>query len=726
MKKLFLIFTLLLTAFILAGCNSGGSDIDIDYTEVASAPTHLVITNKVLSWDQVAEADKYIIYVNGEVVATVKANSYDFSALTQSVLVFQVQTDAKRGYQNSGLSVSIAYVANRATEISQTQVLISSLIENSPNGFAEALVDKGMVSSEFEALIDELNAFMETAGSSEGDILVLSGALQTLIASNINFEALINAFLLFVPALIEGNISDLNEEIVWYQYYIDQYGDYGGYYQSQIDEYQSQILMYQELQSAIESSRDDVVLSALHTIEYFVSIVNQLDTEFFTTVQSFVNSESPAEFETSEIILIKEELAAAMLDNLPTMQDMVVLFELISALSSSVSGETSMVNYPTENAAQALLSIEAFAKIIDTIDAAFVNDLKSFYIDDPDTYPIEAMILTIKYFDIFQRENDRLIQEMRNVLSLDQQKALFEDYITAVIGLDEASIGISSNFIDLFVFEDYYVLDDFAYDLMDPVLKWFVDTDGEILRLIYDSSSQDPMGNATANYYEGLLNQIEVMRYASQLVTLISNDVPSDVANALSGIIASSLMLSNNPLLDSSKITDSEFENLYGDVRTNLESEMMTFITLINLFAKKTNSADLFDDWHDTEVDINTYATATFGINYYDTDFYSSSDIIGYARVILFAGFISDFLTNTNQNRVEDIMDMVFASLLLDDFLAISSMTAEEIQLLEARFTTNFDYLVSQSSKIKRYDAFNLIAAQVIEVESFIDTLQLD
>ncbi|MBU0996597.1 MAG: hypothetical protein KKE16_00965 [Firmicutes bacterium] len=720
MKKLLLIFTLLLSAVVLLGCNTGGSDLDIDYTEIAGTPMNLVITNKILSWDDVPEADKYIIFVNGTQQATVSSNSYDFSSLTGTVLVFQVQTDGKRGYQNSGLSASIAYVSNRTTEISSVQTLAEDAFGDVPDGFAAALVDKGMVASEFESMSTDMTTFVDSVNSAEGDIIAISEALQVLIATDINFEALINAFLLYVPGLVNQNIESIQESVDMYEYYIEEYGDYGGYYQSQIDEYNSQIMMYEELESAIETSHEDVLLSALHTTQYFVSILTQLDTAFFTNIDNLINADNPSDLETSEIILVKEELSQAMLDNMPSIQDMVVMFELITAMSISASGDTTMISYPTENAAQSLLCIEAFARLLDTIDAEFIDSLKGFYAEDPDTYEVETMILAIKYFNTFQIENDGLIEEMREVLTYDQQKALFDDYLSAVSGVSGSEVAISDSFVELFEFGDVYALTQFGYDLMDPVLEWFDYTDGEILRLIYMQSEYDLIENYTLSQYNQTLNQVEIMEYMSQLLALITGEADDNVANALSGILVSALLLGEDSAFDTSGLTDSEIEALFGDVRNNVESEMDTLITLMTVFFGSANSEGLFTDLYNLEVELHDYAVVEYGANYYEVSAYFSDDTSDYAHAIVLAGFLSEFLNSTNRGRVEDVLNMVFNTMMLPEILEMTGMSTEEVQLVQSGFFDDFDFLVSQSAKIKNYDPFDLSSAEEDEVESFL------
>jgi endonuclease V-like protein UPF0215 family len=53
---------------------------DISFYNKLSTPKNLVIANNVLTWDAVANAENYVINVDGTDVATVATNSYDLSA----------------------------------------------------------------------------------------------------------------------------------------------------------------------------------------------------------------------------------------------------------------------------------------------------------------------------------------------------------------------------------------------------------------------------------------------------------------------------------------------------------------------------------------------------------------------------------------------------------------------------------------------------------------------
>ncbi|HOH18525.1 MAG TPA: hypothetical protein PK087_04295, partial [Bacilli bacterium] len=106
LKKFLFIFLLLFSVFGLAACNDDNKPKE---TESVDVPVNLVISDKVLTWDAVAKATGYIVYVNDVEKATVTTTSYDFSALSEEKLVFQVVAKAPKGMTNSQKSAALSY-----------------------------------------------------------------------------------------------------------------------------------------------------------------------------------------------------------------------------------------------------------------------------------------------------------------------------------------------------------------------------------------------------------------------------------------------------------------------------------------------------------------------------------------------------------------------------------------------------------------------------------------
>lgn len=88
------------------GSGTGGSGGGTVYP--LARPMNLDITNSVLTFDPVTDADTYILYVNGEEVATSNTNSFDVSAYLETLplpIVFEVKaTDSTGAFGDSSLA----------------------------------------------------------------------------------------------------------------------------------------------------------------------------------------------------------------------------------------------------------------------------------------------------------------------------------------------------------------------------------------------------------------------------------------------------------------------------------------------------------------------------------------------------------------------------------------------------------------------------------------------
>ncbi|MCK5732460.1 MAG: hypothetical protein KAH13_05545, partial [Tenericutes bacterium] len=225
MKRLLLLSFIAVLSFLLIGCNNGGSDLDIDLDEFISAPLNLSISSKTLSWDEVETADGYLVYVGGEEEDSVNTNSFDFSDLTGDNLIFQVKTKAPRGMQDSGFSASVAYVANPTQELTEINSAYSAMInslsgpslpDSLPEGFAEELVRKGMIGSEFETMMTSfisLQTNMATTSTINGQFELF----DTFLSSVDNVEAFVSASVItFLEEMLQTQISELQSELVMY------------------------------------------------------------------------------------------------------------------------------------------------------------------------------------------------------------------------------------------------------------------------------------------------------------------------------------------------------------------------------------------------------------------------------------------------------------------------------------------------------------------------------
>lgn len=104
---------------LIAGCTS-----DNDLAEQLSAPT-ISLSDNVISWNDIDNADSYIIYRDGVSVGEVTDTSYTISATEEgSYLYFVVATSENDGYFDSSVSNPVTYTVESSV-LSAPQVTLS-------------------------------------------------------------------------------------------------------------------------------------------------------------------------------------------------------------------------------------------------------------------------------------------------------------------------------------------------------------------------------------------------------------------------------------------------------------------------------------------------------------------------------------------------------------------------------------------------------------------------
>ena len=734
-KRFYSFFVLMLIPFLLIGCNSGGSDADIDYTEFVGIPTNLVITNKTLSWNAVSGAKGYNIYLNGEMIDSINTTSYDFSNQSETKLIFQVQTDAPRGYQDSPLSVSIAYVQNRAEEIILLNSLVQATLGDVPIGFVEELVNKGMVSADFSTVQEILVQFVLDISESDGDFVLINQSLSTLLSSDMNYEALISAFMLYLPNIIDGNIGSLEEEIdgLYEEYDNETNPDIQATILTNIQLLEAELEVYTLLKDSIENSRDDLLLSLLHTLEYLISIHSQVSDNLITNLVNLGNIETIDDVVAEEIILIKDEIVAILLDNLPSMEDMIMMYEMINVIQLAMTSSSDQPQYPLQSAAHTILSIEAFAKMLDTIDVEYVNNVKGYVKQKtPNMANAEIMILTIKYLDRFKSENKGLIDEIREVLTVEQQAELFDYYANYIsLNYDNAQdvIDISKIiWLDDLAYETIYYINNDTYDLIDPLLDWFGKTDGEIIRQAvilegYNVSDNNVYSNDTLNiiysnetdYQIALQNtQFLILKYVLEMEYVLSKETTDADVKEYADLVFALI-----PFED--YFETSNLNNVRTNVKEFFDNQAINIYTLVKGFLKYENDNEVIEDLIALNNQIDNYLRTKYGNDYLSQNQFQADPYQQYAYLIFLGNLIDRYMTSSYESKLDALINDFFVLFKTQEFLAMYDLSITEMDEYETIIETEIvDYILSTSSLIKNYDVNSLSLAQKAVLEELV------
>jgi len=725
MKKLLFILLGFIVVLGLAGCNNDPSDIDVNLDEFVGVPTNLSISGTILSWDAVENADGYTVYVNGDDDHNVNTNSFNFGSISGDRLIFQVRTRAPRGLQDSALSASIAYMANRSSEIAGVESALATLGFEVPDGFADEMVDKGMLASEAQDLFDAMEQFMEDMDNDDMSPDDVYTALNDLLAEVDNVEAFVSAVVkVLLPAMLPSMEED-NE-------------------------------MYADLMDEIEDNPDQIVLAITSTIDYFISIEEMISQDLIDTLSSISEADSPDDLNASEINLVKEEMVNILRETMPTMEDMMLMFNvydiLLTAAGSVIEITNSVENYQEKMSAQMLYSIEAYINFLDTMDEDYFTDVIDFIgsEDGPEAGIVEVFILSVKYFAEFKTDNQDLLDMISEVFTDAEKELMFNDYVD---GITEAELMGPAESIGLFLselnFQDMLDFEDSMGNVFDAVLDAFVVTDGEFLRLAYVAGSYEynydydyetdteietytntaKNTNYSSNEEYNYNQRYDSLRFGAELATFIDLVISGinyedyvSVVTTLSGIVGmyvetmfntlSSIQMTASTVFDYSQILMDAMDMFMtnsGEDQFDLIKTVVSFIVDEDIFGELLVNAQ--NEYQ--------YFVGEYGAAFYSEDDYYYDEYEDYANVIYQADIYDRFMTSGNRSDIEGIISDFLDVLASEDLTEETGITSVKVTQMESAISDLFDFVDDNVGDIKNIDPADMSTADYTAIDDF-------
>ncbi|MCK9235516.1 MAG: hypothetical protein WC225_01695 [Acholeplasmataceae bacterium] len=489
MKKVLLVLAVVFLSLGLAACKKNGEDYTFD--EQLSAPINLTISDQVLYWSAVPQAKEYVVYINGEKAKVVKSPSYNFAKEKGGRLIFTVVAVAPKGMRDSVHSTSIAYIANREAEIAVILQILTQkdFPEHVRLPFAEELVNKGMVSSEFTRAFDALEAFNENMGEPESPMDIYQQVHQ-LVGDVVQVEALVSGFIkVLAPELIDQAVADIDNDIEWYEYLMEIDPWWGYSYSQRIAELEEQKATLIALKTEITESGDVVVRGAMVVVEYFLSIEKMITTDLITKITNVSEIDNPNQINVNELVLIKTEIANILKETMPKQSDVVALINTLSLMSSYFEDQGVAIDfdkiYPEKMAVSLLLTFEAYIAFIDHFDANFFNEFKGYVTgNDPDEIQqAKTAILLITYIESYLKDNSELIDRINNVYTAAEKEAAFNDYLESMSEMME-EFNLLPEFASIFTFNTLLTLEGVFEDAFYAILDKFVEREGALLMTI--------------------------------------------------------------------------------------------------------------------------------------------------------------------------------------------------------------------------------------------------
>lgn len=514
MKKVLLVLAVIFLSLGLVACKKDPEDYTFD--EQLATPINLTIDGQVLYWSAVPQAKEYAVYINGEKAKVVKSPSYNFAKEKGGRLIFTVVAVAPKGMRDSVHSTSIAYIANREAEIAVILQILTQkdFPENVRLPFAEELVNKGMVSSEFTRAFDALEAFNQNMGEPESPMDVYQ-LVHQLVGDVVQVEALVSGFIkVLAPELIDQAIAVIDNDIEWYEYLMEVDPWWGYSYSQKITELEEQKATLTALKTEITESGDVVVRGVMVVVEYFLSIEKMITTDLITKITNVSEIDNPNQINVNELVLIKTEIANILTETMPKQSDVVALINTLSLMSGYFEDQGVAVDfdkiYPEKMAVSMLLTFEAYIAFIDHLDANFFNEFKS-YVTGNDPEPIQqakSAILLITYIDSYFKENSELIDRINNVYTAAEKEAAFNDYLESMSEIME-EFNLLPEFASIFTFNTLLTMEGVFEDAFYAILDKFVEREGALLMKIAEQqlylSNFNTLEHLNDNYYSVLI-----------------------------------------------------------------------------------------------------------------------------------------------------------------------------------------------------------------------------
>lgn len=751
-KRLILLALMLFAAFGFVACNTTTTIPTGTGSGQADVPTNLAISGTVLSWDAVSGVTQYIIYIDGVESATVSTTSYDFSSKigSNTSLTFRVVAKGGAGVEDSDMSVSVAYVANPAQEISEIEDAIATneYLSGAPEGFAAELVRKGVVSDDFTADMTALDTFMAAVEAANGNVVAINAALSAFIAAVPHYEAYISAFVVVLPQGIDEQIANLNDDIAyWEQEKTDPYTWYTEEEcQAYIDEDQASIDRLTDLKATLEANSDDVTLVLTRLLDYLINIQSNLTVTLLNNIQTQINGDDRPT--AAEIVAIKDEAVNILLDNLPAAADLEFAYDVLLTFEAAIVGSPLPVaGMTTEMAATSLLGMELELRFLLSLDATFIDGVFAA-IDDSrsgNEAQVEIAILVLKKVAAFQTAQATLITQMENTFTEAQKEDLFDSFIDSIPELAAAQ-GAPQDEINAIVAglsDVTYAMVTAAADVFDAqgqkILDYLVASDGEVLRLIATAANfeSDWDYDQYYNYVYFYLNNYTNTEYDNEtrfeiakmlavaaavggvfealdptLATLTEADV-----TAIVNLVAAALPTA---LLANGDFTEADVITLVNAMKTAISTQDANVLTLFGDLVDYVNTEDLTADFAALVTELDTWYVAQYGTDWMNAESVDESRMM-YAYAIFAAHNLTAFVTSGRRALIDGIVDQAFTFMSTAEFLEANNLTIDDVNAMQTEVEGMIDDVLAQCAVIAAYDYKTLTTDQQTQVQNLFD-----
>lgn len=713
MKKFSIVIILLLFTMTLLGCNKD------EIGEVfLNTPVNLSITGDKLLWDEVEGAKGYIVYEDNIQVEKVKTNEYIFNSNSTDRIIFTVRAIAPRGSEDSPMSLKIAFVPNYQDEVNAVNVFLDDIELNFSPLLAEELVSKGMLASDMEDMIDNIDDILnDYSGDSDSSFVYIYDSLSQLLSETNNYEAIISALIVcYVPSVIETEIYNLQEKV-------DEMADYfleapDSFDLEPLEKQRTEVLetidLYESILTQIEETPDILILSLCESIDYLITINDYASNDLVNSINDLLLMDDPTKASVTELYQMVEEIKSVFEETKPSREELVAISSmeqfLYLNLDASESPSLNIENLYGKRAYQLSLSIDAFIQFLDIIDENYITkmiDYKQLYYSPE--YGINIAALNAEYVNNYLKTNETLLDNLFEVFSKSEQEFLFNTLNFSNVATEDITnfsyypLMYSLEVLDNLSFLDVYNAKLAAKDFFEVFVEE-VANDNTFIELYmnyseygyYVSSMDEEYGSRSQYQFTFSIMRNDLLEETYRILDVYNSSLDKESFLSVLTILYKNTAGSVYGMQIRNQ-TSSNLDillELFNTVTKQFDTELYDFyidgITYINDESYFDGLTTIFNSYLDIEVDLN----------------YSGNirDIKNYLA-------LDDFLTAKRVKLLEDIFDEIIEEISQSEFKSEFDLTTTDIETIETNLDAYLELLTQANEELGDIDLLNLTSS---------------
>jgi len=617
--------------------------------------------------------------------------------------------------------------ADPVLETATINAILESMEIVVPAAFAGTLVSHGMTSSEFSLFIAAFMNLVATASATQ-DPTVVNTALKAFLAGDYNYEALLAAGMLMLPVQIDEEIASVNEDIAA----LDPLNEF---YAENLAGLQQELAMMQTMKTAVLANEEEMLVVAVNTVDYLIAFQADIDNDLLSDLITLSTGTMTS---ISEIMLIKHEVVAVLMENLPAVADMVLIDQLMLTFEEAFMGTSAFTTQlgllSTESATATRLCMQLILEFAGSIDEAFVTSvMTTIGAQTEEALIVRDMILLVAdYVDDFMVDQAVLIAQLSAVYTDAQIETLVNSLISSLVTYATAA-GAPADVLAMITL----ITTNLNYDLLigsaDVVAElamnlftYFRTSEGELVELILEVNGfysektvessifkNDYLNVVYLNYTAyNLAEEQATVRLIDELFNY-ANAVMSDLSAAdidafVNLIIA---VLPQPVIVAESGLTAEQVSALVTLIDGAITDQSANALAFLNAFIDYVVVNDVVGDAGLMRASVAAYYTTLYGADFKWTEGYGT-DSSQYDMItsILFAcQQIDPFLTETNLGYLNAVSAELFDVLSDPNMLLVTKMTIEAVNAMETNINGAGVAFRNYVTAIKDFPAYELL-----------------